>query len=117
MNAHKMLRAITAAVVAVAAVTSSVTHTMLGSESRRSINKRSRRLDWEDYCKDLDEQRGPDCLRRQYRMPQQTFEKLADILLPLLEVNHYFAGVSPASTRPPFLRALLHEMISCIHQQ
>ncbi|CAM9529350.1 unnamed protein product, partial [Ascophyllum nodosum] len=37
---------------------------------RRSINERSRRLDWEDHCEDLDE-RGPDCFRRQYRMPQQ----------------------------------------------
>ena len=74
MNAQRMLGAITAAVVVVVAVTSSVTHTMLASDTRRSINERSRRLDWEDHCEDLDE-RGPDCFRRQYRVPQQTFEK------------------------------------------
>ena len=68
MNAHRMLRAITAAVVVVAAVTSSVTHTMLAYDIRRSINERGRRLDWEDHCEDLDE-RGPDCFRRQYRIP------------------------------------------------
>ena len=55
-------------VVVVASVTSRVTHTMLASDIRRSINERSRRLDWEDHCEDLDE-RGPDCFRRQYRMP------------------------------------------------
>ena len=73
-----MLEAITAAVVIVAAVTSNVTHTILASDIRRSINERSRFLDWEDHSKHLDE-RDPDCFRRQYRMPQQTLEKLADI--------------------------------------
>ena len=37
-----MLGAITAAVVVVAAVTSSVTHTMLASDIRRSINDKTR---------------------------------------------------------------------------
>ena len=69
----------TGAVVVVASVTSSVTHTMLASDIRRSINERSSRLHWEDHCEDLDE-RGLDCFRLQYRMSQQTFEKLADIL-------------------------------------
>ena len=84
INAHrKLVIAMTAAaVVVVASVTSSVTHTMLASDIRRSINeKRSRRLDWEDHCEDLDE-RDPNCFGRQYRMPQQT-KKLADILLRL----------------------------------
>ena len=99
-----MLVAMTGAVVVVASVTSSVTHTMLASDIRRSINGRSRRLEWEDHCEDLDE-RGPDCFRRQYRMPQQTFEKTC----------RYTA--SPASTRPPFPRTLLDEMMSCIQQQ
>ena len=79
MNAHRMLGAITAAVVVVVAVPSSVTHTMFASDIRKDINERSRRLDREEYCEDLDE-RGPDCFRRQYRMPQQTFEKLTDVL-------------------------------------
>ena len=106
MNAHRMLGAITAACCGrvVAAVTSSVTHTMLASDIRRSINDGSRRLDWEDHCEDLRE-RDPDCFRRQYRVPQQTFEKTC----------RYTA--SPASTRPPFPRTLLDEMMSCIHQQ
>ena len=47
----------------------------------------------------------PRLFRHQYRMPQQTFEK----------TNRYTA--SPASTRPPFPRTLLDEMMSCIHQQ
>ena len=80
INAHSsMLVDMAGAVVVVASVTSSVTHTMLASDIRRSINERSRRLDWEDHCEDLDE-RVPDYCRRQYRMPQQTVEKLADIL-------------------------------------
>ena len=100
-----MLAAMTGAVVVVASVTSSVTHTMLASDVRRSINERSRHLDWEDHCEDLDE-RGPDCFRRQYRMPQQRFEKTC----------RYTA--SPASTRPPFPRTLLDKrMMSCVHQQ
>ena len=67
INAHSsMLGAMTgAAVVVVASVTSSVTDTMLASDIRRSINDKSRRLDWEAHCEDLDE-RGPDCFRRQY---------------------------------------------------
>ena len=105
INAYSiMLVAMTGTVVVVASVTSSVAHTMLASDIRRGINKRSRRLDWEDHCEDLDE-RGPDCFRRQYRMPQQTFEKTC----------RYTA--SPASTRPPFPRTLLYERMSCIHQQ
>ena len=86
MNTHRMLGIITTTVVVLAAVTSSVTYTMLASDIRRSINERSRRHDWEDHCGDLDE-RGPDCFRRQYRMPPHTLKKLADILRLLLEVN------------------------------
>ena len=97
--------AMISAVVVVTSVTPSVTHTMLASDIRRSINERSRRLDWEDHCEDLAE-RGPDCFRRQYRMPQETSKKNADIL-----------RLSPASTRPPFPRTLLDEMIGCIHLQ
>ena len=111
MNAHnKMLRAITAAVVVVAAVTSRITHTMLASDIRRGINERSRHLDWEEHCEDLEE-RSPDCFMHQYRMPQQTFNKLADIILrPLLDLNCSFVtAVSP--------RTLLDEMTGCIHRQ
>ena len=72
-NAHRMLAAMSAAVIVMASVTSSVTHAMLAPDIRRSINERSHRFDWDDHCEDLDE-RGPDCFRRQYRMPQQTFE-------------------------------------------
>ena len=48
MNAHRMLRAITAAVVVVAAIT--LTQTMLASDIRRSTNERSGRLDGENHC-------------------------------------------------------------------
>ena len=78
---YRMLRTITAAVVVVAGVTSSVTHTILASTIRRGINERSHHLDWEGDCKDLDE-RGPDCFRRQYRMPQQTFDTIRSRLYP-----------------------------------
>ena len=106
MSAHRILGAITAAaVVVVAAVTSSGTHTVLVSDIRRSTNERSRRLDWEDDCEGFDE-RGPDCFRRQYRMPHS-----AD----LRKTRRYTA--SPASTPPSFPRTLLDEMMSCIHQQ
>ena len=81
MNAHRMLGAITTAVCGRSGGRG-VTHTMLASDIRRSMNERSRRLYWEDHCEDLDE-RGPDCFRRQYRMPQQTFEKLVDNILRL----------------------------------
>ena len=105
INAHRMLVAMTGAVVVVASVTSNVTHTMLASDIMRNINERSWRLAWEDHCEDLDE-RGPYCFRRQYRMPQQTFEKTCR------------CTASPASTRPPFPRTFLDEMMmSCIHQQ
>ena len=78
-RSSSMLVAMTGAVVVVASVTSSVTHTMLTSDIRRSINERSRSLRWEDHCEDLDE-RGLDCFRLQYRMSQQTLKNLADIL-------------------------------------
>ena len=48
ISAHRMLAAITAAVAEVASVTSSVTYAVLAPDIRRSINERSRRLDWDD---------------------------------------------------------------------
>ena len=79
MNARRMFGAITAAVVVVAGVTSSVTHGVLASDIRRSINERSRRLDWEDHCEDLDE-RGPDCFSVSTGCLSRPSKKLADIL-------------------------------------
>ena len=80
INAYSsMLEAMTGTVVVVASVTSSVTHTMLASDIRRSINERSRRLDWEDHCEDLDE-RGPDCCTGCLSRPSK---KLAAIILRL----------------------------------
>ena len=78
--------------VVVVAVTPSVTHIRLASDIKRSINESSRRLDWENHCEDFDE-RGADCFRRQYRMPQETFEKLADILYCVSSL--YATVVSP----------------------
>ena len=80
INAHSsMLVAMTGAVVVVASVTSSVTHTMLASDIRRSINERSRRLDWEDHCEDLDE-RVPTVLGVNTGCLSRPSKKLADIL-------------------------------------
>ena len=98
--------------VVVAVVTSSVTHTMLASDIRRDINERSRRLDWEEHSKDLDE-RGPDCFKRQDRMPQHALACIlqscgyhAD-LTGLLEVGGLLFSIS----MPPC--ALL--LRKCVH--
>ena len=94
MNAHRMLEAITAACCGRSGgrhVKRHSRHALASDIRRRSINERRRRLDQEDHRKDLDERGPADCFRRQYRMPQQTFEKRADILRPLLAVNCSFA--------------------------
>ena len=83
MNGPRILGATTAAVVVVTAVTSSVTHTMLASDIKKGINERSRRLNREEHCEDFDE-RGPDCFKRQYRMPRQTFDTIRSRLYPVV---------------------------------
>ena len=103
INAHRMRVAMTVAVVVVASVTPCVTHTMLASDIRRSINERSRRLDWDDHCEDLDES-GPDCLGFSTGCLSRPSKKLADIL-----------HLQPLRDRR-FL-ALLDVMMGCIHQQ
>ena len=79
---------------------------VLASDIRRSINERSCRLEREDHCEGLDERGPDDCVRRHYRMPQQTFEKLPDIL-----------RLQPLRDRP-FPRTLLGKMMmSCTHNK
>ena len=92
MNAHRMLGAITAAVVVVAAVTSSVTHTMLslpisGGASTREVVASTGRITAKTSTSAAPAVLGVStgCLS------QQTFEKPADILRPLLEVDCSFA--------------------------
>ena len=76
-----MLVAMIGAVVVVASVTSSVTHTMLASDIRRSINERSRRLHyWEDHCEDLDERAVSTVLGFSTGCLSRPSKKLADIL-------------------------------------
>ena len=75
-----MLVAMTGTVVIVASVTSSATHTMLASDIRRSINERSRRLDWEDHCEDLDERGPPTVVGVSTGCLSRPSKKLADIL-------------------------------------
>ena len=108
MNAHRMLGAITAAVVVVAAVTSSVTHTVIASNIRRSINERSRRFDWGITAKTSTSAAptvfglSTGCVRR-----------------PLKNLQIYgVPSLTPtAPSRPPFPCTPLDEMISCIHHQ
>lgn len=87
MNTSSVMRAMAAALVVVAATTAGMVHTMQGPEIRRSVYEPPR-LDWETHAEDLEE-RG--CFKRMYRMPRPTFEKLADLLAPLLLVNAHFA--------------------------
>lgn len=49
------------------------------------------RLDWGTHVKDL-RQRGPHCFKRFYRMDVSSFNKLAELLRPLLEPNAHFGG-------------------------
>ena len=80
INAHSsMLVAMTGTVVVVASVTSSFTHTMLVSDIRRSINERSRRLDWEDTAK-TSTSAAPTVLGVSTGCLSRPSKKLADIL-------------------------------------
>ena len=105
MNAHRMLGAITAAaVVVVAAVTSSVTHTMLASDIRRSVHERRVVASTGRITAKTSTSAAPTVLGVSTGCLNRPSKKLADT-------------ASPASTRPSFSRTLLDVMMSCIHQQ
>ena len=109
MNAHRMLEAITAAVVVVAAVMSSVTHNMLslpisGGASTRGVAASTRRI----TAKTLTGAALPivlgvstGCLSR----PSKN-----------LQIYRVPSSRSTAPSRSPFPRTPLDEMTSCIHQ-
>ena len=84
-----MMRAMAAAaVVVVAATTAGVAHAMPSPAIRKPVYE-PQRLEWDDHAEDLDER---DYFKRVYRMPRQSFEKLADLLAPRLTVNAHFGS-------------------------
>ena len=48
-----------------------------------------RRLDWEEHVRDV-RRRGK--FRRLYRMEERSFDKLAELLRPILERNDFYAS-------------------------
>lgn len=98
MNTLFVTRALAAATVVVLAATAAagVAHTMQGPRIRRTVYEPPRRLDWDEHAEDLEQR---DCFRRMYRMPRESFDKLADLLAPLLTRNAYFGGELRACDR------------------
>ena len=80
-------KAITAAVVLVAAFATGVTHTLQAPKVRATIND-TRRLDWEEHMDDLENRKA---FLRNYRMPEETFDKPEQLLAPHLEKNAHMA--------------------------
>lgn len=79
------------AAVALVVVLTTVTATVVqGCAPRtRQAAYQPRRLTWEEHAEDL-RRRG--LFRRMYRMDEHTFDKLAELLRPILERNDYFAS-------------------------
>ena len=109
MNAHRMLGAITAAVVVVAAVTSSVTHTMLslpisGGASTREVVASTGRITAKTSTSAAPTVLGvcTGCLSRPSK-------NLQTYCVP--------SSRSTAPSQPPFHRTPLDEMLSCTHEQ
>ena len=82
-----LLKAISAAVVLAAAFATGVAHTRQAPKVRASING-ARRLDWEQHMDDLENR---EAFLRYYRMPEETFDKLVQLLAPHLEKNAHMA--------------------------
>ncbi|CAN0186395.1 unnamed protein product, partial [Ascophyllum nodosum] len=70
-------------------------------KTRQRIHE-PRRLEWEEHRVDL-ARRG--MFRRMYRMEEQTFNKLAELLRPILSHNDYYAsdGIRMVCWRHPAL--------------
>ena len=81
------MKAITAAVVLAAAFATGVAHTLKAPKVRATING-ARRLDWEEHMDDLENRKA---FLRYYRMPEETFDKLVQLLAPHLEKNAHMA--------------------------
>ena len=76
-----LVKAITAAVVLAAAFATGVAHTLKAPKVEATING-ARRLDWEEHMGDLENRTAS---LRYYRMSQETFDKLVQLLAPHLE--------------------------------
>ena len=76
-----LVKAITAAVILAAAFATGVTHTLQAPKLRATING-ARRLDWKEHMDDLGNRKA---FLRYYRMPEETFDKLVQLLAPHLE--------------------------------
>ena len=76
-----LVKAITAAVVLAAAFAAGVAHTLQAPKVRATING-ARRLDWKEHMDDLENRKA---FVRYYRMPEETFDKLMQLLAPHLE--------------------------------
>lgn len=87
-NVSAILVAAAAAVVVAVAVASGIAQAAHAPEIRAPIHE-PRRLVWEEHVEDLERR---NCFLRFYRMPLETFLKLADLLRPHLERNAGMAG-------------------------
>ena len=81
---------------AVAVVMMIVTSTIAQVSGPKVRQSKPRRLVWEEHKVDL-RRRG--LFRRMYRMDEHTFDKLAELLRPILERNEYYASESQVEIR------------------
>ena len=77
----------TEAVVLAAAFATGEAHTLQAPKVRATIND-TKRLDWEEHMDDLESRKA---FLRYYRMPEETFDKLVQLLAPHLEKNAHMA--------------------------
>ena len=80
-------KAVTAAVVLAAAFATGEAHTLEAPKVRAMIND-TKRLDREEHMDDLESRKAS---LRYYRMPEETFDKLVQLLAPHLEKNAHMA--------------------------
>ena len=83
------MRAVAAVLMVLSVVTATVVQGF-GPKVRQSIHE-PRRLVWEEHKANL---RRRELFRRMYRMDEHTFDKLAELLRPILEWNDYYASES-----------------------
>ena len=84
---ESLKKAITAAVVLAAAFAIGEAHTLQAPKVRATIND-TKRLDWEGHMDDLESRKA---FLRYYRMPEETFDKVVQLLAPHLGKNAHMA--------------------------
>ena len=84
----KKMRAVAPVLMVLGAVTGTVVQGF-GPKMLQSIHK-PRRLVWEEHKVDI-RRRG--LVRRMYRMDEHTFDKLAELLRPIIERNDYVVSL------------------------